>query len=289
MTPTARLRAILASPLLHFFVLGGLVFGYYHLVTPASERGEADDVLRLTGADAQRLVLEFVGTRHRAPTPEEIRALIRDWAIEEASVREALALGLDQGDAMIRNRLRSKVEFLADAPAAALTPDDATLEAFYRANAARFSLDAALSFEQVLLPADAGPAEVRAVKAALERGADPGALSTSSLLPPVVEAMATPAVERTFGKGFGAEVAALPLDHWAGPVRSGFGAHLVRLEGRREAVLPPLSEVRDRVLAEWRSDEGLKMREAYIADLLKRYTLELPEIPDTEGSEAARP
>lgn len=288
MTLAARLRALVASPLLHFFVLGGLVFGYYQLVTPASTQPDAG-VLRLTEADAHRLVVDFAGTHHRAPNPEELRALIRDWAVEEASVREALALGLDQGDAVIRNRLRSKVEFLAEAPAAALTPDDATLEAFYRANAVRFAEDGALSFEQVLLAPDAGPDEVRAVKAELERGADPGALSTSSLLPPVVEAMATPVVERTFGKDFGDEVAALPPGRWSGPVTSGFGAHLVRLEGRREGVLPPLSEVRARVTEEWRASEARKMREAYMAALLQRYTLQLPEIPDAERAGATRP
>ncbi|MDS9467906.1 peptidylprolyl isomerase [Paracoccus sp. MBLB3053] len=275
-----RFRAILASPLLHFFVLGGLVFGYYSLKNPASEQPPTDDVLRLSETDAQRLVVDFFTTWHRAPTREELRGQIRDWAIEEASVREALALGLDQGDAMIRNRLRNKVEFLAEAPAAALTPDEATLAAYYRANAARFSHDGELSFAQVLLPANAGPDEVEAVKAELEQGADPGALSNSSMLPPQVEGMAAPAVERLFGKGFGKEVAGLPLDRWSGPLQSGYGAHLVRLEKRLEGVLPPLSQVRERVLGEWRADEARKLREDYTANLLQRYRLELPEIPD---------
>ena len=278
--PKTRIRALLASPLLHFFLLGGLAFGYYNLRNPASERPAPDDVLRLGASDAQRLTLDFVTTRHRAPTPEELRSLIRDWAIEEASVREALALGLDQGDAMIRNRLRNKIEYLAEAPAAALTPDETTLAAYYQANAARFSHDGELSFTQVLLPANARPEEVAATKAELEQGADPGALNNSSLLPPEVEGMAAPAVERVFGKGFGNRIAALPLDHWSGPLQSGYGAHLVRLEKRQAGVLPPLAQVHDRVLAEWRADEARKLRDDYLAKLLQRYRLELPEIPD---------
>ncbi|WP_181164480.1 peptidyl-prolyl cis-trans isomerase [Amaricoccus solimangrovi] len=278
--PVTRIRAVLASPLLRFFVLGGLVFFAYDLTNPASKQPPRDDVLRLSETDAQRLVMDFIAARHRTPDPEEVRGLIRDWAVEEASVREALALGLDQGDAMIRNRLRSKVEFLAEAPAAALIPDDATLEAYYQANAARFARDGALSFEQVLLPADAGPDEVEAVKAKLEQGADPGDLSASTMLPPLVEAMATPAVERVFGAGFGGEVAALPLDHWSGPVTSGYGRHLVRLESRRAGAPPPLAKVRDRVLADWRAAKAREMRESYLRSLLGRYTLELPTIAD---------
>ncbi|WP_321339553.1 peptidylprolyl isomerase [Breoghania sp.] len=275
-----KARAVLASPLLHFIVLGGLIFGVYSLMNPASDQPSRDDVLRLSEADAQRLVLEFVNSRHRSPSPEEVSLIIRSWAIEEASVREALALGLDKGDTMIRNRLRNKIEYLAEAPATARTPDDATLEAFYRDNAARYSQDGTLTFTQVLLPADSDPAEIKAVQAKLEGGADPRLLSNSAMLPAEIRSMATPAVARAFGKAFGAEVEALPLDHWAGPVRSGFGSHLVRLEKRQEGTLPPLEKVRDRVLADWRAREARRMREAYIDNMLARYRLELPTLAD---------
>ena len=276
----ARFRSILASPLLHFFVLGGLIFGIYTLMNPASDQAPRDDVLRLSAADAQRLTLDFVANRHRAPTPEELSLLIRDWAVEEASVREALALGLDQGDAMIRNRLRNKIEFLAEAPAAAQTPDDATLESYYKANAARYSRDGTLSFTQVLLPPEAGTEEIAALKAKLEGGADPGSLSASTMLPPEVEDMAPPMVERVFGKGFAAAAAALPLAEWSGPLPSGFGQHLVRLEQQRDGALPPFAPVRDRVLGDWRADEARRMRAEYLDKLLSRYTLELPVIED---------
>lgn len=283
--PAARIRAVLASPLVHFFALGGLVFALYALMNPAAEQPPRDDVLRLSEAEAQRLTAEFISTRQRAPTPEELRLLIRDWAIEEATVREALALGLDQGDAMVRNRLRSKIEFLAEAPAAGLTPDDATLDAYYRANAARFGRDGQVSFEQVLLPAGAGPDQVQAVRAELEQGADPGTLSSSAMLPAQVDAMPAPAVERVFGPGFGGALARLPLDRWSGPVQSGFGAHLVRIERRDTATLPPLDAVRDRVLADWRIQEARRMRDAYIETLMGRFTLELPDLAEAEAGQ----
>ncbi|MFV0409519.1 MAG: peptidyl-prolyl cis-trans isomerase [Paracoccus sp. (in: a-proteobacteria)] len=277
--PKSKLRAIVASPLLHFFVIGGLIFGIYQLRNPASGQ-PAGDVLRLSEGEAQRLTLDFISTRQRAPTPAELRLMIREWAVEEASVREALALGLDQGDTMIRNRLRNKLEFLAEAPAAALTPDDATLDTFYRENAARFNRDARLSFAQVLLPPGAGPEQVQAVRAELEQGADPAGISASTMLPAAVDDMASPIVEQVFGKGFSAAVAALPEDQWSGPVESGFGAHLVRLDRRSDGALPPFDTVRDRVLAEWRSAEARRLRDAYIQQLLAGYSLEPPVIAD---------
>ncbi len=283
--PKTKIRAVIASPLLHFLVLGGLIFGVYNLMNPPGEQPH-DNVLRLSENDAQRLALDFVTTRHRAPNPEELSLLIRDWAIEEISVREALALGLDQGDAMIRNRLRNKIEFLAEAPAAALTPDEATLEGFYQANTARFGQDDRLSFDQLLLPAGASPADIAALKAKLAGGADPGSLGASTMLPATVDAMPIQAVERVFGKDFGAEVAAAPTGEWFGPVESGFGAHLVRLEKREAGVLPPLATQRERVLAEWRANEARKMRDAYVQSLLARYRLELPTLDGSVPPEA---
>lgn len=272
-----KIRAILRSPLLHFFLLGGLVFGLYALMNPPSATTSRDDVLRLTEAEANRLADGFTAAWGRPPTAAESRGLVRDWAIEEAMVREALTLGLDQGDAMIRNRLRAKMEFLAEAPAAAMEPDEATLRAYYEANAGEYARPAQLSFRQVLLPDDATAQEVEALRAELEQGADPGGLGQATMLPPRLDDMATPTVERVFGGGFGAAVAELPLQSWSGPVTSGYGSHLVWLDARHEAALPELDALRERVLADWRSAEARKMRAAFTDELLGRYTLELPD------------
>ncbi len=276
-----KIGTILRSPLLHFFVLGGLVFSLYAVMAPPEARGPRDDVLRLSETEMNRMADGFLAAWGRAPTEAESRGLVRDWAIEEVMVREALALGLDKGDAMIRNRLRAKMEFLAEAPAAAMTPDEATLEAYYAENAAAYARPAQVSFAQVLLPGDATAEEVTALRAELEQGADPAGLGQATMLPPRLEAMATSAVERVFGGGFGAAVAEVPVAVWSGPLSSGYGQHLVRLDAVEVAQLPPLERLRDKVIADWRSAEARKMRGAFTDELLNRYTLDLP------GEEAA--
>lgn len=273
--------AFLRSPLLHFFLLGGLVFGVYSLKNPPMDDGPGEDVIRLTDAEADRLADGFLAAWGRAPTAEEARSLVRDWAVEEAMVREARALGLDQGDAMIRNRLRAKMEFLAEAPAAAREPDEDTLRAYYAENAERYARPARLSFAQVLLPGGTSPDEAKALLANLEQGADPGAMGRATQLPPRIDDMAAPAVDRVFGAGFGTAAGALPLRTWAGPLESTFGVHLVRLDTRSDSDLPPFEMVRDRVLADWRSDQARQMREAFTGELMKRYRLELPGAAET--------
>jgi hypothetical protein len=278
MTP----RRILTSPLVHFFLLGGLVFVLYGAMTPPGEGNAREDTLILSEPDAERLAAQFSATWMRPPTEAELAALMRDWAAEEALVREALSLGLDRGDAIVRNRLRQKMLFIAEAPVAAMTPDETELSAYYEANAARFARPGALSFAQVSVPEGATEEDVAAMFAALEDGAEIADIARASLLPSVIEGMAAPAVDRVFGTGFAAALADLTLERWDGPVRSAYGRHLVRVASRSAPALPPLDNVRDTVLADWRAEEARKMREAFIDTLLQRYTVELPapaEVP----------
>ncbi|MEP9352826.1 peptidylprolyl isomerase [Xanthobacter sp. KR7-65] len=278
-----RIRTILSSPLLHFFVLGGLIFAIYAIMNPRDADGPDSDTLILSETGARGLVADFTATWKRPPTPAELETLMRDWAVEEALVREALVLGLDRGDAIVRNRLRQKALFLAEAPAAAMTPDDATLEAFYRENAARFARPGILSFEQVLLPDEAPQGAIEALRAQLENGADPAELGRATLLPFRTDLLPEPAVERLFGGGFGAAVAMLPPGRWSGPIQSGYGRHLVRLDASRAPELPAFAAMRDKVLTEWRIEQARQLRDAYSRALLARFRTTLPATPQVLG------
>ncbi len=272
-----NLRNILRSPLLHFFLLGGLAFVLYDALNPAPSHVPRPNALVLTESDARRLAQSFTASRNRPPTVEELTALMRDWSIEEVMVREARALGLDRGDAVVRDRLRTKLEFIADAPMMAAEPDDAELSRFYDENAADFTLAREISFEQVLLPEDAPQSEIEALRAELEAGADPAKMIIGQVLPPKIENVPLSAVGRIFGAGFDDAIANLPLDSWAGPIPSGYGQHLVRIETLGEPAVPPLDSVRDRVVAAWRIAQLARLRNDFARALLERYTIEFPD------------
>ncbi len=125
------------------------------------------------------------------------------------------------------------------------------LQDFLDANPDRFTRPARIAFEQVILPEEGSASEILA---ALEGGADPSTLGTASLLPPVLQMTPVPVIGRTFGEDFQDALAELPEGGWHGPVTSAYGQHLVRITGRTKPVLPPLSEIRDQVEAEWRGE-----------------------------------
>jgi hypothetical protein len=267
-------RTILKSPLLHFFALGAFIFALYAALDDAPT-APAPDAITLSPEEATRLVDRFTKTWNRPPAATELEGLIRAWALEEASVREAKALGLDRGDTVIRRRLNLKMQFIAESGAAAQEADDAALQAYLEENPGQFQQPAQIAFSQIMLsPEQTGDAPE--IRAALQNGADPATLGKASLLPSTVPMTPVPAIDRAFGTGFGARLAELPTENWEGPVESSYGLHLVRVTGRTEARLPPLSEIRERVETEWRAARARELREDFGDALLARYTVTLP-------------
>ncbi|MFK7880936.1 peptidyl-prolyl cis-trans isomerase [Roseobacter sp.] len=268
-------RMIFRSSLFHFFALGALIFAGFALLNETPPTARLDSI-SLSNEEARMLAERFSATWNRPPTTQELDGLMRNWALEEASVREALALGLDQGDAIIRQRLNLKMQYIAESAAAALTPDDATLQSYLDANSERFMQPARMAFEQVILPPDGDPSELRA---RLEKGADPSTIGKASLLPPTLPLTPAPVIDRTFGTGFHASLAELVADKWSGPVQSAYGQHLVRVIDAINGTISPLADIRDRVEAEWRASEMQQMRATFNAALLEQYSVSLPD-PD---------
>jgi hypothetical protein len=269
-------RTLVREPLVHFLVLGAAVFGLFALVDDSPSPVAANQLV-LTEDDARRLVAEFEATWRRPPTVEALDFMIGERLREEVYVREALALGLDRDDAVIRRRLQLKMEFLTESGAEAVLPDDAMLQTHLDAHPERFAEPELVAFEQILLDDGVSAEEVDLVEARLNRGADPGAAARPTLLPPAFRPSSSQIVDGTFGTGFFGALEGLPLDVWTGPVESALGRHLVRVLERQDGRLPSLSEVRDRVEQDWRATFAEKLRQERFEALLARYEVVRPD------------
>ncbi|WP_165971694.1 peptidyl-prolyl cis-trans isomerase [Meridianimarinicoccus aquatilis] len=272
------MNAVLREPLVHFFMLGAAVFALFALFddTPPPVAAE---VITVTEDDARRLAGAFEATWRRSPNPTELNHLIDSFVREEVYVREALALGLDRGDAVIRSRLQMKMEFLTESGAGAITPDDATLEAHLAAFPERFAQAPLVGFEQVMIDDTIGTEALMEIRALMDAGGIPDGVRLN-LLPPTLPAGPPRVVDGTFGTGFFEALATLPTGKWAGPVTSSFGRHLVRVTERRDTRLPPLSEIRERVESDWRAVMSVQLREERYKALVARYLIVRPDDPE---------
>ena len=279
---------ILREPLLHFLLLGAALFWlYYEVADPGLE---SDDLIVVTLADIARLDAGWERRWGRLPQPHEHEALVKSFVREEVLNREAKALGLDAGDAIIRRRLAQKMEFLFADLSDQIEITDEDLQVFLDENPQRFSIPETVTFAHVYFSLDRRGDSAPGDAALLldELTDDDGTLELSGRGDPFMyqnsfSNQSQAELARLFGSAFAAELFTLSPGAWVGPVDSGFGVHLVRLENRTESRLPPLGEVREDVTYELRSKRQKEADSAFYSNLEQRYRVEI-EQPESAAS-----
>jgi hypothetical protein len=279
-----RIRTFLSEPLLHFLVLGGLLFLWYQGSGGGSGPGSSRIVL--TGGRVASLAAGFQKTWQRPPTDAELKGLIDDYVREEIATREAVAAGLDQDDTIIRRRLRQKLEFLAEEAIDSAPPSEAELQAWLDGHADTYRIEPQVAFRQVYVSRDrrgrSAEADARALLSKLEAAGPQGSiegLGDSLMLPAEVDLEPQREVARAFGREFADAVLALPPGHWSGPIVSGYGLHLVLVRERTEGTRPALASVRSQVERDFLSHRRQQQLGAMYERLLEKYSvvIERPE------------
>jgi hypothetical protein len=205
---------------------------------------------------------ERVAARRRVPErpPLAVPAGVsRDvYVREEALVREALARGLGEGDAVIRQRLVQKMAFLLEAEATPEEPDDATLQRWLDAHPDDYRRVARVSFDQVFFSRErrgvAGEADARAALGQLapdEPVASAQFRGDPSPAGPSLPGRSFADVTRAFGYAFAAALDGVAVGAWRGPIVSTQGWHLVRIIGRDGGGVTGLAAVRADVRRRW--------------------------------------
>ena len=287
------LRKLLREPIVHFLALGLLIFAAYGAIN-RSEVQKPDQIV-VTQARMEQIAGLFARTWQRPPTASELKGLIDDYVKEEVYYRQALAVGLEKDDTVIRRRLRQKIEFLSDAEIEALKPTDAELEQYLQTNTAKFRIDPAIAFRQIYLNperrGDKANEEAASILEALrsDPSLDPASLGDTTLLPSELSLTSKASISQTFGEQFAEAIAKATPAAWSGPIRSSFGLHLVRVSETKPGRTPALAEVRDAVAREWANEKRKALGDARFSELLKRYEVTIESEPKSPGQAAASP
>lgn len=267
----------LKEPLLHFIAIGLGLFALYLWLNP--EEMTRDDAIVVTPGQIESLAAKFSRTWNRPPSEEELSNLVDGYIVDEIYYRQALEMGLDRDDPVVRRRLRQKMEFITSDLSDAIEVSGAELQAYLDANPEKFRVDPVISFEQVYFSSQTDPAGIEALKGRLNSG-EP-IPKNSTLLPSAMEDAAASAIDRQFGEGFAIGLEQQPTGQWSGPLQSGFGLHLVRVASVAPHYLPPLAEVRREVEREWRAEQRRKTRDRMVDSLLAEYDVTVQWPADT--------
>jgi len=270
-----RLQRFLREPLLHFGLIGILLFIGFELVS--NNREMADEVIVISPGRVSQLKSQFESTWKRAPTATEIDKLIEGFVREEVYYRDALLLSLDKNDAVVRRRMRQKMEFLLDTGSYLAQPAAGELEAWYATNNRAYRQGERLAFEQIYFGEKPEAETIARTITTLNstRDIDPGTFGVSTLLPAHLGLSTADAVNNVFGKGFFKQLLQLPQETWAGPLVSSFGVHLVRVYDRVPGRTPDLSEIRGLVQKHWREAKAKEIRENDYLQRRSRFVIEI--------------
>jgi hypothetical protein len=285
-------KKMLKEPLLHFLLIGAalfLLFGWRgnNASMPGGQAGmQAAQITVRRDAIAQ-MNIQFEKTWQRPPTSEEEKVFVEDLIRNEIFYREALAIGLDRDDEVLKRRLRQKMEFIYEDISSWAEPTDADLTTFMKKNRETYLTDPILSFRQVYINTNkrgtSAESDARAILAQLVAGGDPDSVGDPTLLE--LEILLSPLwdIRKQFGDEFGKSLLEIKPRTWWGPIRSGYGLHLVFVKERQDGRLPELKEVREALKRDWTYERQKELKDAAYAKIRERYTVTV------EGPKAAAP
>jgi hypothetical protein len=278
----------LRDPLIHFFILGLVVFGLHGVLEDEPEVADDPFLVEVTSADIEWFRTMWSKRMGREPTVEELRGQVNQLIREQILSREAVSMGLDEGDMVVRRRLAQKMDFLFKDLSDIAEPSEGELRAYLQGNRDAYEIPEKVTFTHIYLNADerGEEAAAEAVRLLVER------LNTDEGVPPDVSGLGDPfllpssysdktlmEVRREFGTQFAEKVWELEPLTWQGPVPSGYGLHAVYVGERFDAKLPAFGDLQERLKVDWMAERQRETTRKAYQEVRGRYRVLLEGLP----------
>ncbi len=272
------MKSLLSEPLLHFLCIGAALFLLFEVFDDPA--GPQSSRVVITNGQIEFLKASYARTRQRPPTKLELQGLIDGHVQEEIFYREALALGLDKNDTVIRRRLKQKLELMSDDLVGIIVPSDEQLQEFIATHTESFRIEPQIAFRHVYLNVyqrgNAAEDEAIRLLALLTDEANKSDLDTlgdSLMLPKSFNLSPVSEIAKMFGKPFSLELINSNPGQWTGPVQSGYGLHLILVTEHVAGKMPQLDDIRETVEWEWSAAHRKELKENIYNELRERYTV----------------
>ena len=280
---------LLREPLLHFMFIGAVIYLLYDVFAePVPE--DTDKTIVISAGEIEWMKTSWQKRWNRPPTAAEFNGLIQQYIKETVLYREALTMGLNKHDMVIRRRLAQKLEFLAKDLVTLIPPSDEELQTYFDEHQDRYQEPVLYTFTQVFIDPDKrgdttlGDAEAIKTTLVTQGNAidDAGALGDDFMLQNYYPGKDQVEIQKLFGSGFTESLVELSPGQWHGPVLSGYGVHLVYVSNIQEPPAPVFTEVRERVVQDWTTDKSEELNEKFYASLREQYTVVIEEPEQAE-------
>ncbi|MGB5377849.1 peptidyl-prolyl cis-trans isomerase [Muriicola sp.] len=260
---------IFKEPLLQFLLIGVCLFVIYNWRNAHQNQGE----IIIDSNTINEITAKYELQWNRNPPNQELVNLIDSYLEQEVLYREAILMNLDENDEMIKRRLAQKMEFLTDDVSASIEPNEEQLKTFYQNHKENYKKSSLFSLKQVyfndqrLNPWE--DAKLALKKGEIENSGDPISL------PEQYTNTSASRLALDFGQEFSLELEKLPLNQWVGPVKSGFGVHLIFIKNKKSASYYDYDEVKNKVKTDYSFNANNSFKKELFARLLKKYTISI--------------
>ena len=259
-------RRIIQEPLTHFLVIGAVLF----LIVSAVKEARRP-VVRLDSGELEQLVSYWQLQMQRPPTRAEVKAIINERVDEELLAREAVRLGMDKNDMIIRRRLAEKMAFASEDTTSLKQPSDADLKALFEQSKDQYVTPAQVAFRQVVFSGDRPNSEAAARAALAAAGSTGPGPGDPFVLPLTYGGVGVDDLLRDYGPDFAKAMETNPVGRWSGPIQSPYGWHIVWIESRKPRAAPDFEAVKDQVKDAYLAEARKHANADFLAELRKRY------------------
>ncbi|MBC2838859.1 peptidyl-prolyl cis-trans isomerase [Robiginitalea sp. SC105] len=271
------MKKLLKEPLVHFLLIGLGIFLLYSVIS--SDKDSRDEIV-ISDSDLRHMQEIYKLTWQREPTEEELVGIVSSAIREEILYREALKMNLDHDDEVVKRRLAQKMDFLSNDISAIINdPSENDLREYYQANADKYRLPARYTLRQVAFTFDnhSDPRkQAEKVLGQIQAGqVDPVNAGDALSLPGRFTGIYADRLQHELGGDFSEAISGLPAQKWAGPVRSGYGWHLIYIEEKEAPRLPGLEEVRGDLERDYAYEKERESQQRIYEQLRNGYDIEL--------------
>lgn len=284
------LKKIIKEPLIHFLFAGFLLFCYFRIYTPDTGSEDTiivhkENLLNFMQFQSKAFNKAVFSDKMEQFTERERQQLIQNYIRDEALYREAVKLGLDQNDFVIKRRIIQKMEFmLDDFDEVTLTINEDSLQAYYTENSQRYFQPAQFTFTHIFF----------------KNGKEQTAIEQAAFFMKNVQNQKIGAAEslrygdrflyhrnyveksinfldNQFGSEFGAALSKLSLNKtvWQGPITSEHGQHWILLMDRTEAQIPTLTTIYSTVKTDYIGHLKKQHKQAQVDQLIADYKVKI--------------
>lgn len=282
MDQSKRIISFFKEPLLHFLLIGAALFFVYggmgnNASMPDGQAAMSMEKIVVTQDNIDKMNSLFTKTWQRPPNKEEQEGLVEDFIRSEIYYREAIAMGLDRDDEVLKRRLRQKVEFIYEDITSWAEPTDEDLRIFMEKHREKYLADPKVAFHQIYFNPDQRKTDVdfdiQQILVQLNAGGDPDSVGDSTLLESEIKLSPLWNIRKQFGDEFCKNLVELKPGEWAGPIISGVGIHLVFVREHVKARPLDLLETRESVKRDWLVEKQQELKDAAYVKLRERYSV----------------